>query len=48
LDKENISLLKNDEIKGLYYRSSLVCREASGVCQACYGMDLSTRKMVEI
>jgi len=48
LDKENISLLQNDNIDGVYYRSPLVCMSPSGVCQKCYGMDLSTRKTVEI
>ena len=48
LDKENITLLENDEIEWIYFRSSLVCNCSSWVCQACYGMDLSTRQMVEI
>ncbi|HKL44596.1 MAG TPA: DNA-directed RNA polymerase subunit beta' [Candidatus Absconditabacterales bacterium] len=48
LNKENINLLKNDNIDGVYYRSPLTCRTSSGVCQKCYGMDLSTRKMVDI
>jgi len=48
LNKENINLLKNDNIDWVYYRSPLTCRTSSGVCQKCYGMDLSTRKMVDI
>ena len=48
LDKNNILLLKKLEVDELYYRSPLTCMIASGVCQKCYGMDLSTRKIVDI
>jgi DNA-directed RNA polymerase subunit beta' len=48
LDKENISLLKKLEIAEIYYKSPLICMEPSGVCQKCYGMDLATRKLVDI
>ncbi|HRX63785.1 MAG TPA: DNA-directed RNA polymerase subunit beta' [Candidatus Absconditabacterales bacterium] len=48
LDKDNISLLENDNIKGIHFRSPLICNSPSGVCQKCYGMDLATRKTVEI
>lgn len=48
LDKANISLLKNNQTNEVYYRSPLTCMVASGVCQKCYGMDLSTRKTVDI
>ena len=48
LDKENITLLKNDGIIEVYYRSPLTCMTSSWVCQKCYGMDLSTRRLVDI
>ncbi len=48
LDKEKsiaISKLNLDFIK---VRSPLTCRTSSGVCQKCYGMDLSKRQLIEI
>ncbi len=48
LNKNNIELLKDDNIQEIKIRSSLVCKCSAGVCQKCYGMDLSTRSMVKI
>jgi DNA-directed RNA polymerase subunit beta' len=48
LDKQNVDLLRNDKIEWIYYRSPLTCITSSGVCQKCYGMDLSTRRIVDI
>src|SRR5260370_1015246 len=30
----------------IWVRSSLTCQAATGVCQRCYGWDLSTRELV--
>lgn len=48
LDKENVKLLQDMEIEEVKVRTPLVCHSISGICQKCYGIDLSTRRMVEI
>lgn len=48
LDKENIKLLQDMEIEEVKVRTPLVCHSISGICQKCYGTDLSTRRLVEI
>ncbi len=48
LDKESIQLLQDMEIEEVKVRTPLVCNSVSGICQKCYGTDLSTRKMVEV
>lgn len=48
ITKNNIELMKDDNIQEAKVRSSLTCKCVSGVCQKCYGMDLSTRTMVQI
>jgi len=48
LDKENIQLLQDMEIEEVKVRTPLICQSISGICQNCYGTDLSTRRMVEI
>ena len=36
------------DVMSVKVRSPLTCHVASGVCQQCFGIDLSTRKLVEI
>jgi len=48
LNKENIKLLEVANIEMIKVRTPLVCNTISGVCQHCYGMDLSTRQMIQI
>jgi len=48
LDKESVQLIQNIEIEEVKVRTPLVCLSVSGVCQKCYGTDLSTRKVVEV
>ncbi len=48
LDKENMQLIQDMEIDEVKVRTPLVCHSVSGICQKCYGTDLSTRRMVEI
>ena len=48
LDKENIQLLQDMEVEEVKVRTPLVCHSISGICQKCYGVDLSTRTMVEV
>jgi DNA-directed RNA polymerase subunit beta' len=48
LDKHNVNHLIAADIMSVDVRSPLTCHIPSGVCQQCFGMDLSTRKIVEI
>ena len=48
LDRENMDLLEKADISEVKVRTPLICKTVSGVCQKCYGTDLSTRKVVEI
>lgn len=48
LDKKHIALIIDAEITQIHVGSPLTCQVSSGVCQQCFGMDLSTRKLVEI
>lgn len=46
--KQVRDLLIDAEVEYVRVRSPLTCRTVSGVCQKCFGMDLSTREAVEI
>lgn len=48
LDRENMTLVEKAKIEEVKVRTPLICNSVSGVCQKCYGVDLSTRKVAEI
>jgi len=49
LGKWEVALIEgNDAIHEVKVRSPITCHCASGVCQKCYGMDLSSRQLVQI
>jgi DNA-directed RNA polymerase subunit beta' len=48
LDKENMQIIQDMEIENIKVRTPLICHSVSGICQRCYGIDLSTRRMVEV
>ena len=48
LSKDYTEMLIQSGIEEVKVRSSLTCNVISGVCQRCFGMDLSTRELVEI
>jgi DNA-directed RNA polymerase subunit beta' len=49
IDKHRALLLVDDEtLEEVKVRNPLTCHTVSGVCQHCFGMDLSTRELVEI
>ena len=48
LDKEAITMIDDLEIEFVKVRSPLTCQTPSGVCQKCYGMDLATRRDVDV
>src|SRR3989339_1000903 len=48
IDDEKIALIEKNNITRVTVRSPLYCSSPYGVCQKCYGTDLSTNKIVEI
>ena len=48
IDNNALEFIENSEIKTVDIRSPLTCKCRVGLCQKCYGWDLSTRKLVEI
>ncbi|MBI2641172.1 DNA-directed RNA polymerase subunit beta' [Candidatus Roizmanbacteria bacterium] len=48
IDDEKVDLLEKAGIKRVIVRSPLYCKARYGVCQKCYGLDLSNNKLVEI
>jgi DNA-directed RNA polymerase subunit beta' len=48
IDTDKIVLLEKNEINKIIVRSPLYCSSPYGVCQMCYGTDLSNNRMVEI
>lgn len=48
LDKHNTNMVIEKGVESLKVRSAITCHTISGVCQQCFGMDLSTRQLVEI
>ena len=48
LDEYNIEDLEKKNVKKVKVRSPLHCHSKFGVCQKCYGIDLSTGKLVEV
>ncbi|KKP61446.1 MAG: DNA-directed RNA polymerase subunit beta' [Candidatus Roizmanbacteria bacterium GW2011_GWC2_34_23] len=48
IDNEKIALMEKNNINKIVVRSPLYCASPYGVCQKCYGTDLSTNRIVEI
>jgi len=48
IDKSRSLLIASSSVSMLKVRSPLTCHCPSGVCQKCYGMDLASRKLVEV
>ena len=48
IGEEEIALIKKHEIEQVVVRSPLFCKSKIGICQTCYGLDLSTQALVEI
>ena len=48
IDDEKIALIEKNNISKVVVRSPLYCASPYGVCQKCYGTDLSTNKIVEV
>ena len=48
LNNDEVALIEKAEITLVNVRSALTCKAETGLCQKCYGWDLSTRKIVDI
>lgn len=48
IDDEKIEIIKNSKIDKIIVRSPLCCKTKYGVCQKCYGIDLSNNQNIEI
>jgi len=48
LNNEEVALIEKYEITTVDIRSPLTCHAETGLCQKCYGSDLSTRKLVQV
>ncbi len=48
LEESEIELIKKHQVKKVEVRSPLYCASPYGVCQKCYGLDISNNKLVEI
>ncbi|MFA6250638.1 MAG: DNA-directed RNA polymerase subunit beta' [Candidatus Shapirobacteria bacterium] len=47
LDDVSVALIESKEITAIDIRSPLACKAKHGLCQRCYGWDLSNRRTVE-
>ncbi len=48
LDRRLVTLIAQSNIDTIKVRSSIGCKTINGVCQKCFGMDLSTRRLIEL
>ncbi|MFA7675933.1 MAG: DNA-directed RNA polymerase subunit beta' [Candidatus Shapirobacteria bacterium] len=48
LNNEDVALIEKNEITTVDIRSPLTCNSETGLCQKCYGWDLSTRRLVQV
>lgn len=48
IDEKKLREIEEKKIDGFKYRSPLSCKCAKGVCQKCYGMDLTTHELVKL
>lgn len=48
IDKEKLATIVAGHIDIVSVRSVMTCNTVSGVCQKCYGMDLATRRIVDM
>ena len=48
LDDEKVAILAKNKITGIKLRSPLTCQAKYGICQMCYGWDLTSLKLVDL
>lgn len=47
-EDQAIAIAKNEKVEKVSIKSPLTCKTRYGICQRCYGWDLSTKNLVEI
>lgn len=47
IDRTLLNIISNSQVDTVQVRSSMACKTVNGVCQKCFGMDLSTRELIE-
>jgi len=48
IDEKALREIEKKDIESFRFRSPLSCKSSKGVCQKCYGMDLTTRELVKL
>jgi len=48
IDKKSLKLIEKSNIDKIRVRSPLSCKSLTGICQMCYGLDLTTQKLIEL
>lgn len=48
VDRVLVAEIVKQNIDTIKVRSSLGCKTVNGVCQKCFGMDLSTRQIIDL
>ncbi len=48
IDENNLNIIAKNNLKKLVVRSPLYCQAKYGMCQKCYGIDLSNSKIVDV
>ncbi len=48
LDENEIKVIEASDVTQLVVRSPLFCKSKTGICQKCYGIDLSTQGLADI
>lgn len=46
--EEALEKIESEKVEEVAIRSPLTCKARYGLCQACYGLDLSSKKMIEV
>ncbi len=48
LNRDDAKMIENSDAKAVTVRSPMTCKVARGVCQKCYGLDLSKVELIDI
>jgi len=48
IDKKAVRSIEKSNIEKIKIRSPLTCKSTRGICQTCYGLDLTTHELVEL
>jgi len=45
---EDATLIRDAGVEEVFVRSPMTCESARGICQLCYGIDLTTRNLIDV